>query len=149
MANIDLIAINIDEAAAVAGTGPGKAENESIVISAVQKLRMSNEHIMVSVTAGRQGSWCWDTRRMNRFPAVATETISTAGAGDAFFAGILCAIALGLTLNEAQQLATLVAGLSVTSPHTINSGVDRHSLYEFQHVSGLEFSETINKLLED
>ncbi len=149
IANIDLIAINMHEASTVAGSFVDKADTASIVKSAVQKLRMSNENIMVSITDGKLGSWCWDSRQMNRFPAIVTKSLSTAGAGDAFFAGILCGISLGLTLNEAQQLATLVAGLSVTSPHTIHSGVDRYSLFEFLNTSGLNFSKTIIKLLED
>lgn len=149
IANVDLIAINLDEASAVAGSSDDKTDAASIVPSAVQKLRMCNENIMVSVTAGRQGSWCWDGHRINRFPAIVTKAVSTAGAGDAFFAGLLCGIALGLTLTEAQQLATLVAGLSVTSPHTIHSGLDRHSLSGFLNTSDLEFSETVIKLLED
>lgn len=149
IANVDLIAINMDEAAAVAGSSAGKADDASVVESAVQKLRQSNDDIMVSITDGRQGSWCWDSRRMNRFPAVVTGTVSTAGAGDAFFAGMLCGIALGLTLAEAQQLATLVAGLSVTSPHTIHNGIDRHSLSEFLKTSDLEFSVNVINLLED
>jgi ribokinase len=149
IANVDLIAINMDEASTVAGSFVDKADTASIVKSAVKKLRMSNEKIMVSITDGKQGSWCWDSRQMNRFPAIITKSLSTAGAGDAFFAGILCGISLGLTLNEAQQLATLVAGLSVTSPHTIHDGIDRNSLSEFQKISDLNFSEIIIKLLED
>jgi ribokinase len=149
IANVDLIAINMDEASIIAGSLAGKEDTESIVKSAVQKLRMSNEKIMVSITDGKQGSWCWDSRQMNRLPAIQTKSLSTAGAGDAFFAGILCGIALGLTLMEAQQLATLVAGMSVTSPHTIHSGVDRYSLFEFLNTSDLKFSKTIIKLLKD
>jgi sugar/nucleoside kinase (ribokinase family) len=104
---------------------------------------------MVSITAGKQGSWCWDSHQLNNFPAIKTEATSTAGAGDAFFAGILSGLALGLHLFDAQQLASLVAGLSVTSPNTIHKGVDRHSLYKFLHTSDLTFSEKIIRLLED
>jgi ribokinase len=148
IANVDLIAINMDEASAVAGSFIDKTDPESIVQSAIQILRRSNVNILVSITAGKQGSWCWDSHQLNWFPAIVTRAASTAGAGDAFFAGVICGIALGLPLFEAQQLATLVAGLSVTSPHTIHRGVDRHSLVEFMHTSDLRFSEIIIKLLE-
>jgi ribokinase len=147
--NIDLISINIDEASAVAGSFIDGTNMTSIVQSAIQKLKMRNKNIMVSITAGKQGSWCWDSNQMNIFPAIKTEATSTAGAGDAFFAGILCGLALGLHLFDAQQFASLVAGLSVTSPHTIHKGVDRHSLFKFLHSSDLTFSEIIIKLLED
>ena len=149
IANVDLIAINMDEASAVAGSFIDKSDTALIVKTTVQKLQKSNENIMVSITAGKHGSWCWDAHQLNRFPAIATTVASAAGAGDAFFAGVLCGIALGLPLYEAQQLATMVAGLSVTSPHTIHKGVDRYSLVDFLHTSDLKFSETIIKLLED
>jgi ribokinase len=147
--NIDLIAINIDEASAAAGSFADKTDTISIVKSAIQKLQILNKNIMVSITAGKQGSWCWDGHRLNNFPAIKTIVTSTAGAGDAFFSGILCGLALGLHLFDAQQLASIVAGLSITSSHTIHKGVDRHLLNEFMHSSDLSFSETIIKLLED
>jgi ribokinase len=147
--NVDLLAINIDEASAVAGSFVDKTNTASIVQSAIQKLQMVNKNIMVSITAGKQGSWCWDGHQLNSFPAIKTETISTAGAGDAFFSGIICGLALGLHFFEAQQLASLVAGLSVTSPNTIHKGIDRHTLYKFLHTSDLTFSKKIIKLLED
>lgn len=149
MVNVDLIAINIDEASAIAGRLCDKTNTKSVVKSAIQKLQMLNKNIMVSITAGKKGSWCWDGNKLNSFPATKTEAISTAGAGDAFFSGILCGLVLGLHLFYAQQLASLVAGLSVTSPDTIHSGVDRHSLYRFLETSDLTFSEKIIKLLED
>jgi sugar/nucleoside kinase (ribokinase family) len=86
---------------------------------------------------------------LTNFPAVKTQALSTAGAGDAFFSGLLSGIALGLTMFEAQQLATLVAGMSVQSHHTIHKGIDRSSLSEFLTISDLSFSEKIITLLED
>jgi ribokinase len=149
MAYTDLIAINIDEAAAVTGSNVAETDSESIVRTAVENLKALNRNIMVSVTNGRNGSWCWDGNKLNSFPSVKTEAVSTAGAGDAFFSGIICGLALGLHLFEAQQLASLVAGLSVTSIHTINKGVDRQALKNFFKTSDLNFSEKIVKLLED
>ena len=149
MANVDLIAINIDEAAAIAGSQVDKMDIHLIVQSAILKLQLYNKNIMVSVTAGKNGSWCWDGHKLNSFPVIKTEVISTAGAGDAFFSGIICGLTLGLTLFEAQQLATLVAGLSVSSPDTIHKGVDRQSLNKYLKSSDLTFSEKIIKLLED
>jgi ribokinase len=146
--NIDLIAINYDEAAAVAGIEIDTIDNLTVVNQAVQNIVMRNKSIMVSVTAGKDGSWCWDGTNLNRFPAVNTNVISSAGAGDAFFAGIISGLALGLTLFEAQQLASLVAGLSVCSPDTIHKGIDRLALNQFLCSSGMKFSETVLKLLE-
>lgn len=149
MTDVDLIAINIDEASALVDSELAKAKNEIVVQSAVKKLCKENERIIVTVTAGKQGSWCWDGNALNYFPAIKTNVVNSAGAGDAFFSGILCGIALGLTLFDAQQLATLIAGLSVTSPHTINKEINRHSLYRFMNACNQDFPEIIKKLLED
>jgi hypothetical protein len=62
---------------------------------------------------------------------------------------MLTGLALGLHLFEAQQLASLIAGLSVTSPDTIHKGIDRHSLKQFIKTTDIKFSEKIIKLLED
>jgi ribokinase len=146
---IDLIAINADEAAAVAGIEINGRDALAVVKIAVQNLVKRNKKIMVSVTAGKDGSWCWDGANLNLFPAVKVNAISTAGAGDAFFSGIIAGMALGLSLFDAQQLASLVAGLSVCSPHTIHKGIDKQSLNDFLKNSGMNFSETILKLMED
>jgi len=149
IANTDLIAINIDEASAVAGISASKKDIIFVVEKAIQKLQLLNKNIMVSVTAGKNGSWCWDGQILNRFHAIKTRAISTAGAGDAFFSGLLCGLTLGLHLHEAQQLASLIAGLSVGSPDTIDKSIDRHSLKKFMDTSGIKFSEKIFKLMED
>ena len=149
MANTDLIAINIDEASSVAMNTDDKNDVISIVQSAIKELQAVNKNILVSITAGKDGSWCWDGYQLNRFPAIRTSVISTAGAGDAFFSGILCGLTLGLNFFDSQQLAALVAGLSTTSRDTIHKGIDRQSLNKFLRASGIKFSETIIKLLED
>jgi sugar/nucleoside kinase (ribokinase family) len=146
---IDLVALNLDEAQALAGSSPDQDDPLSVVKKAVGKLQAVNEKIQVSITAGKQGSYCWDGFSLNSWPSVDNPVVSTAGAGDAFFSGLICGIALGIPLFEAQQLATLVAGLSVTSPHTIHKGINRLSLHDFMKLYGLELSEKIKKLLED
>jgi ribokinase len=146
---INLIAINSDEAAAVAGIENAGIELKVLVKMAIQKLVLHNESIMVSVTAGKNGSWCWDGAGLNWFPAMKVNTISTAGAGDAYFSGLISGLTLGLPLFESQQLASLVAGLSVCSPDTIHKGINRHSLKEFLSGSEVDFSETIFKIMED
>jgi len=146
---VDLISINLDEAAAVSGTHTSDRDHAAIVESAVQVLRSFNPDILVSVTSGDQGSWCWDGNGLNNVPAIETTAVGTAGAGDAFFSGLLCGMALGLRFFEAQQLATLVAGMSVTSPHAIHPGITRHSLSRFMQDSGRVFPEIITELLKD
>ena len=149
LSNVDLLAINIDEASAIVKDYVDKSDILLIVDKSLKILLNGNKKIMVSITAGKQGSWCWDGMTLKFFPAIKTEAKSTAGAGDAFFSGLLCGIAVGLHLSEAQQLATLVAGLSVQSPHTIHKGIDRPALMEFIATSDLSFSKNIHELLKD
>jgi sugar/nucleoside kinase (ribokinase family) len=149
LSDVDLIAINIDEASAISGNHVEKADLISVVNSAIKKLQLFNKNIMVSITAGKDGSWSWDGNQMNFSPAIISKTVSTAGAGDAFFSGLLCGLVLGLHMKDSQQLASLIAGLSVTSPHTINKGVTRSTINEFMITSGFAFSEETKKLLED
>jgi ribokinase len=149
MRNTDLIAINFDEASAMTGKRMDRTDIKSVIRSAIQILFENNNDILVSVTAGKEGSWTWDGKVLNFLPAIKTHAVSTAGAGDAFFSGILTGHAIGFHLFEAQHLATLIAGLSVTSPDTIHKGIDRCSLYRFMCTSGIKFSDAINRLLED
>ncbi|NMC37444.1 MAG: carbohydrate kinase family protein [Bacteroidales bacterium] len=146
MNNVDLLSINLDEAAAVVMSPSNNPDG--IVKSAVRLFEKSNRNIMVAVTGGINGSWCWDGRELHRFPAVKTRAAGTAGAGDAFFSGLLTGLILGLPLSEAQQFATLLAGLSVTSPDTINKEADRITLRAFMKTSGMRFCESIHGLLD-
>ncbi len=149
MNKVDYLALNIDEASALADDNTDKTDNREVVLDAIKKLQKDNRGIIVSVTSGKQGSWCWDGNNLNFFKAIETTAISTAGAGDAFFSGMLTGLALGLNVSDAQQLATLIAGLSVTSPDTIHKGIDRQLLKKFIKKSDIKFSETVTKLLED
>ena len=147
--SIDLVAFNLDEASTLAGNSTAGKDTIFTVNNAIRRLQGAHRNMLVSITAGMQGSFCWDGHTLNAWPAIITKATSTAGAGDAFFSGLICGIALGFHLFEAQQLATLLAGLSVTSPHTIHKGIDRSSLHSFMRSSDLEFSEKITKILED
>jgi sugar/nucleoside kinase (ribokinase family) len=144
---VDFIAINLDEATTLTGFSPENSNTDSVIAEAIQKLISYNPQIQLSITSGKEGSWCWDGIELYTFPAIKTEVKSTAGAGDAFFSGMIAGIALGLKLQEAQQLATLVAGYSVGSTHTIHPDLDRNTLNQFRMKSNIPFSDSIVKLL--
>jgi ribokinase len=147
MTLLDLLAINLDEASSIVPDQSQKKDRRFLAGQAIRTLLTCNKNLKVSITLGKEGSCCWDGVNMNFCPAILTEPVSTAGAGDAFFSGLLCGTALGLHLIEAQELATLVAGLSVQSPHTIHKGIDRAALYKFYATSKLLFSERTGKLI--
>lgn len=147
--DVDLVALNVDEAAAAAGLSrPEGRSAESVAESAVQRLSRLHPDMLISITAGSDGSWAWDGRALSRCGRCEAEVRSTAGAGDAHFAGIIVGLTLGLPLREAQQLGTLVAGLSVTSQHTIAKEIGRDSLRTFSERCGLRLEDEVRSLLE-
>ncbi len=149
LAGVDLLALNIDEAAAAAelesceGTDPALIVRESAA-----RLSRINPDMLISITAGSAGSWVWDGSSLTRCPKCEAHVESTAGAGDAHLAGIIVGLTAGLSMPEAQQVGTLVAGLSVTSPHTINNEIDRESLRAFSEHCGVQLAPSVRALLE-
>jgi sugar/nucleoside kinase (ribokinase family) len=125
--NMDLLALNLDEASRVAGAG---SSAEDTCVRAFSALREIQPDLRVSVTAGKGGSWTWDGERVSHVPAVQVDPVSTAGAGDAFLAGLLAGTVIGLTLPESQLVASLCGSFSVTSPHTIHKGLGWRSLHD-------------------
>jgi len=116
---VDLLAVNAEEACAAAGAQENVIGAQA-VLGAGKALSTRYPRLLLSITAGSAGSWAWKNGEAHHCPALFVEARGTAGAGDAHFAGILCALAAGLPFPEAQQLGTIVAAASVTSPHTIH-----------------------------
>ena len=149
LAETDLLALNRDEAAAAAGISPDEGPALPIVEAALSRLQMINLAMQVTITAGKEGSWSWDGSTLHHFPAFPVQPVSTAGAGDAFLAGVIAGLVTGLTLPQAQELGSLAAGLAVTSPHTIDPRIDRQSLQSFASQSILTLSENVHQLLQE
>jgi ribokinase len=144
---VDLLAINLDEAAAAIGISPEDKEPEAVVEAGVDALLEANGRLQISITAGQKGSWSWDGVSLVHVPAFPVDAVSTAGAGDAHLSGIIAGLAAGKPLAEAQQLAALTATLSVTSPHTINPEIDRNTLEEFATAIHASLSPSVGELL--
>jgi len=143
---IELLALNRDEAAALAGVSPSQPI-EAVIESLATVEELAKTGLWTIVTAGKEGSWAWDGVRTNHLPAIDVEAVSAAGAGDAFMAGVLAGLASDLTLCEAQQLGNLTAALAVTSPHTINPGIDRLSLAALAAKENVTISDNVRKAL--
>lgn len=144
----DLLALNRDEAAVIAGINPDNVSPVSIVEAALSKLRVINPALQVTITAGKEGSWSWDRKSLSFLPAFPSSMVSTAGAGDAFLAGVIIGLVADLPLPQAQEFGTLVAALSVTSPHTINPEINRQSLLSFSSEFSLTLSDPVKQLLQ-
>jgi ribokinase len=146
---VDLLAINIDEALAVLGRQPADLSREKAVKEAIARLCNVNPQMLVSITAGSDGSWSWDGTSINHAPVYQAQVQCTAGAGDAHLSGMIAGLAAGLPLAESQSLGALVGAMSVTSPHTINKDIRRDTLREFTLSSATNLSDNVQRLLEE
>jgi ribokinase len=117
---VDLLAVNLDEAAALAGLDAEAAGAADVVEAAIDRLAPINSKLFLVVTAGRRGSWAWDGQELTHAAALDVVAANTAGAGDAHLAGLVVATTCGLSLATANRYAGLVSGLAVTSRHTID-----------------------------
>lgn len=143
----DLVALNAEEAAAVAGGAAPDADDQAgkrqLLGRCASVLAGSNPDQRLVISFGSGGCVGWEGGRARWRPAIDTTVASTAGAGDALFAGVLAGLACGLSflpnhdepaaLESALDLGTLLASFSVTSPHTIHpdasaAALHRHAL---------------------
>ncbi|MGC1211888.1 MAG: PfkB family carbohydrate kinase [Micromonospora sp.] len=136
LTKVDLLAVNLDEAAALAGTPAEGVSPADVLAALLLRLRSVNPGLSLVMTAGRRGSWAWDGREVSHATALDVEVASTAGAGDAHLAGLVVATARGLPLADANRYAALVSGLKVTSRHTINPDVTAERVREAAQSGG-------------
>jgi sugar/nucleoside kinase (ribokinase family) len=123
--SVDLLAINLEEAAAAAGLVAIEESKTELARRAFEILCNNHPRLTLSLTAGTAGSWAGDARELFYEPALSVKVEGTAGAGDAHFAGLLAGLCAGLDIPAALQLATLVAAASLSSGHTINPDIAR------------------------
>ena len=159
---VDLLALNEDEAAALAGAPfPDGAPDPFLLrlSSAVPGLRPG---VRLVVTAGVRGAFAFDGTAWAHAPALPVAVVSTAGAGDALLGGVLTGLAAGLPfapagspraslagqpLSSALELGALVAAFKVTSPHTIPPDLSLDALLAFAREHGVTFGEGLRRLL--
>lgn len=123
LSQLDVLAINKDEAAALADCDPA-ASPGSVVEAAAGVVGSRYPQLSLVVTVGRDGSWVWDGRDLIRDLGIKTHSRNTAGAGDAHLGGVIAGLAAGIGLAEANSFATIISALKVRSPDTISSGLD-------------------------
>ena len=148
LCEVDLLAVNLDEAAAAAGIPAEGRPPADIVEAAALALNKRHSGIWLTITAGSRGSWSWDGSNLSYLAAFPATIVSTAGAGDAHLAGTLVGLVVGLPLPQAHELGALTAAMSVTSPHTINKAITRDSLRAFTENTGRAVSEGVIRFLK-
>lgn len=154
----DLVALNEDEAAALAGTEFDPGEPCPFLDSLAGALRRENEQIRIILSAGKAGAWGFENGKWDHSAPPDVPVASTAGAGDALLAGAIAGIAAGLVLaagvpwssstaarpiETALEFAVLLAAFSVTSPHTIHPDADLDSIIAFAGEYGVAFSRNV------
>jgi sugar/nucleoside kinase (ribokinase family) len=155
---VDLLALNEDEAAAVAGAPfPERAEAPFLRRCA----EMVGESVRLVITAGARGAFAFDGTSWIHAPALSVPVVSTAGAGDALLGGIVTGLAAGLPLldhgprhagladrplTSAFDLGLLMAAFKVTSPHTIPPGLSAEVLLAFAAEHGISFGGGLRRL---
>ena len=148
LAHVDVLALNIEEAATLAGISPALPPSE-VVPAALQALAGLDSPAQVVVTAGARGSWSWDGHELAHASAVdvAGAVVSTAGAGDAHLAGIVVGLIAGLDIRAANGFAALVSAMKVRSAHTINPDIDPPAIVDTATRHGLALPAVLLELL--
>jgi sugar/nucleoside kinase (ribokinase family) len=156
---VDLLALNEEEAAALAGT-PFPAGAEAPFLRRCAEAVGAG--VCLVVTAGVRGAFAFDGTAWTHAPAAAVRVASTAGAGDALLGGVLAGLSAGLPfvdegprraslaerpLASAFDLGVLLAAFKVTSPHTIPPCLSREVLLAFAAELGVAVGGGLRRIL--
>jgi sugar/nucleoside kinase (ribokinase family) len=160
LSQVDLLALNEDEAEALAGEPWPAEEPTRFLDRCAGVLRALQPRMRAVITAGPQGAFGFDGRSWSHVPALPVSVASTAGAGDALLGALVAGLAAGLPfatgareglaerpLESALDLGALVAAFKVTSPHTIPPGFSLGNLVAFARGHGVRFGESFERLL--
>ena len=136
---VDVLALNIEEAATLGGVSVERPASRGRRAPRCRALTDLRSPARVVVTAGARGSWTWDGHDVVHAPASDPEArvVSTAGAGDAHLSGVVVGLVAGLELAPANAFASIVSGLKVRSPHTINPDIDPRAVVDAAARRGL------------
>ena len=118
-------------------SGLGKnMKTRRIVEVCIEKLLSVNPVIKLAVTDGANGAYAYDNGALDFLPACPVNPVNTAGAGDAFLAGLIIGIIKGLSFTgdgkeSCLKYAAALSSMSVTSRDTIHFGITNESFQEF------------------
>lgn len=134
----DLVSLNQHEARALVGA-PADLPVADLLPAVDRLLTAEQPGIEIAVTAGPGGAHGFCGGRWRHVAAVPAAVASTAGAGDAFLAGLIVGRVAGLPFDGALQLASLLASAKVTSPDTIHLTLDADGLRRHARAAGVPF----------
>lgn len=136
---VDLLALNRDEAAALArvsaSSGPG-----AIAGACARRLARRHPRLRLTVTVGPEGAFGISGGQVRHLPALPAKVVNTAGAGDAFLSGVMLGEVLGLPFLDGDasclHLGCALGSLKVTGSDTIHAGINLASLRRFLRQGG-------------
>ena len=145
----DLLAVNEDEAAAIAAFAATDT-GADIAMTCYHYVQGINPEITLAVTFGKNGSRIYSGGIMQERSALSIEAVNTAGAGDCFLGTLMACILMDIPLiacesdagllSCAQDFAGIAAAMKVQCADTIDFSINRESLFSFAKSHGLQFS---------
>ena len=162
LAMVDLLAINEDEAAAIANSPPAAWPAHQFLDELSRQLMRENDRMQIVVSFGKHGAAAWSRGAWEHRNAMNVDVAATGGAGDALLAGILVGMVRGLPLIEpdrqrramtnrplgdALDVGVLLAGLAVTSPHTIHPAASPEALFDLAAGQGITMTPKVASVL--
>jgi len=158
----DLLALNQEEAAsALLGDGSGHVLDDGLLAECAAKFTATHPRLRIIVSAGPKGAYGFECGSSQFCPAPVLQPISTAGAGDALLAGVVCGLSAGLpfimpnecgssfsgrVLRTALDFGVLNASFSVTSPHSIHPDAVLKNLFGFAESHGASISDSLRSV---
>ena len=106
--------LNLKEALAVTATA-------TYAEAAQQLLNWGVAHVYI--TLGSEGVYCRDAAEEWLYPALPGDVVNTTGAGDAFLAGVVYALAKGLPFPQTAQYGLMAARATLMSPKAVNPDI--------------------------
>jgi sugar/nucleoside kinase (ribokinase family) len=157
----DLLALNQEEASALLGDGSGPVLDDGRLAECAAQFTATHPRLRLIVSLGPKGACGFECGSSQFCPAPVLQPISTAGAGDALLAGVVCGLAAGLpfimpnecgssfsgrVLRTALDFGVLNASFSVTSPHTIHPDAVLSNLFGFAESHGASISDSLRSM---
>jgi ribokinase len=148
---VDLVALNADEASAVADGALDPADPGAFLRRVADAF---GDGTAVIVTAGASGAFAFADGRWIHRGAPAVEVASTAGCGDALLAGVLVALAADLpligseqTADDALSLGVALGSLNATSPHTVHPAATAEAVGRLAAGGGMAFGGALARIV--
>ena len=158
---VDLLTINHDEADALAGgvarAGQKPVECGSLRDALTEVIARVNPDLRLCLTMGAAGSWAFWRGTWEYIPPAHVKSVNTAGAGDAYLAGVLTGLVNGRPfirraparrenlaeggISTACDYGSMVAGLSTMSPRTIHPDLSIAMVREYALANGIQLDD--------